>query len=172
MAIEGFFDFMIFGYLNMITAEFTISGEILGYMFGIFSLLISGIILPILLIVALINFYKNYLSKEDYKNRWGALFEMVKTKNISTRIYMLVFYIRRMIVLASCFNALKKINSQGKYSSLILVFTCVANHIYSLYIGGTKPLESRELNNLEIFNEFFVASSTFFVMILSDWAGS
>jgi len=59
MAIEGFFDFMIFGYLNMRTAEFTTSGEILGFMFGIFSLLNSGIILPILLIVALIAFYKN-----------------------------------------------------------------------------------------------------------------
>jgi hypothetical protein len=59
MAIEGFFDFMIFGYLNMRTAEFSTSGEILGFMFGIFSLLNSGIILPILLIVALIAFYKN-----------------------------------------------------------------------------------------------------------------
>jgi len=59
MAIEGFFDFMIFGYLNMRTAEFSTSGEILGFMFGIFSLLTSGIILPILLIVALIAFYKN-----------------------------------------------------------------------------------------------------------------
>jgi hypothetical protein len=59
MAIEGFFDFMIFGYLNMRTAEFSTSGEILGLMFGIFSLLNSGIILPILLIVALIAFYKN-----------------------------------------------------------------------------------------------------------------
>ena len=71
-----------------------------------------------------------------------------------------------MIILAFCFYA------PSEYASLVLVLTCAANHIYSLYIGGTRPLESRELNNLEIFNEFFVASSTFYVMILSDWAGS
>jgi len=99
--------------------------------------------LPLALIVALIVFYKFKLSKEDFKNKWGALFEMVITKNTSTRIYMLVFFIRRMIVLASFYNALKKKNSRDKYSSLILVFTCVANYIYSLYIGSTKPLESK-----------------------------
>ena len=99
--------------------------------------------MPIALIVALIVFYKYKLSKEDFENKWEALFEMVVTKNTSTRIYMLVFYIRRMIILASLYYALKKTNSNDNHSSLILVFTCVANYIYSLYIGSTKPLESR-----------------------------
>jgi hypothetical protein len=58
MSIEGFFDFMIFGYLNMETAEFTTNGEILGFSFGIFSLLTSGLILPINLIIALIVHYR------------------------------------------------------------------------------------------------------------------
>jgi hypothetical protein len=103
MSIEGFFDFMIFGYLNMKTAEFTTNGEFLGLSFGIFSLLASGLILPITLIVALFIYYKNKIKKEDFEKNWGALFEMVKTKNISSRIYMIIFYIRRMIILASCF---------------------------------------------------------------------
>ena len=88
---------------------------------------------------------------------------MVKTKNISSRIYMLVFYIRRMTILASCFFA------SSEYASLILAITCVLNHIYIIYIGSTKPLESRQLNNLEMFNELFVGLSAFCVMILSDW---
>ena len=58
MSVEGFFDFMIFGYLNMKTAEFTTNGEILGFSFGIFSLLTSGLILPITLIFALIIYEK------------------------------------------------------------------------------------------------------------------
>ena len=122
--------------------------------------------MPLTLILALILYYKNKLGKEDFEKNWGALFEMVKTKNISCRIYMIVFYIRRMIILASCFFA------PSKYASLTLVITCVTNHIYTIYIGITKPLEGKWLNNLEIFNEFFVSSLTFFVMILSDWAGS
>ncbi len=91
---------------------------------------------------------------------------MVNTKNISSRIYMVIFYVRRMIVLGFC------IYSKSKVPSLVLVLTCAENYIYSLYIGHAKPLENKQLNNLEIFNEFFIASSTFFVMILSDWAGS
>ena len=89
----------------MKTAEFTTNGEFLGFSFGIFSLSVSGLILPITLIVALIVYYKNKLEKKDFKKKWGALFEMVKMKNISSRIYMIIFYIRRMIILASCFFA-------------------------------------------------------------------
>jgi hypothetical protein len=105
MSVEGFFDFMIFGYLNMKTAEFTTNGEFLGFSFGIFSLLASGLILPITLIVALIVYSKYKLKKVDFEKKWGALFEMVKMKNISGRIYMIIFYIRRMIILAFCFFA-------------------------------------------------------------------
>jgi hypothetical protein len=59
MSIEGFFDFMIFGYLNIKTAEFTLDGEILGFGFGIFSLLVSGFVLPVTIIGALIVYDKN-----------------------------------------------------------------------------------------------------------------
>ena len=69
MSIEGFFDFMIFGYLNMKTAQFTTNGEILGFGFGIFSLLTSGLILPITLIFALIIYEKNLLEKENFEKK-------------------------------------------------------------------------------------------------------
>ena len=115
----------------MMTAEFKLNGEFLGFSFGTFSLLASGLILPITLIVALIVYYKNKLEKEDFDKKWGALFEMVKMQKISSRIYMIVFYIRRMIILVSWFFA------PSKYSSLILIFTCAVNLIYSIYIGST-----------------------------------
>lgn len=46
MSIEGFIDFNIFGYLNIKTAEFTMSGEQLGLGLGVFTLSLSGFILP------------------------------------------------------------------------------------------------------------------------------
>ena len=79
--------------------------EFLGFSFGIFSLLASGLILPITLIVALIVYYKYKLKKEDFEKKWGALFEMVKMKKISSKLYMIIFYVRRMIILVSCFFA-------------------------------------------------------------------
>ena len=66
MSIEGFFDFMIFGYLNMKTAEFTLNGEIWGFIFGIFSLLSSGLILPLAITVALIVYATKKLEKKDF----------------------------------------------------------------------------------------------------------
>lgn len=47
MTIEGFIDFCIFGYLNMVTVEFSLNGEILGLGFGVFSLSTSSFILPL-----------------------------------------------------------------------------------------------------------------------------
>ena len=65
MSIEGLFDFIIFGFLNMKTAQFTLNGEILGFSFGIFSLLTSLIILPSTLFVTLILFSKNQIKKKN-----------------------------------------------------------------------------------------------------------
>ena len=65
---------------------------------------------------------------------------MVKKKYIYSRIYMIVFYIRRIIILACIFFGM------NKYTSIIMVFTCYGNLLYSMYIGYSKPLESKRLN--------------------------
>ena len=83
MSVEGFFDFMIFGYLNMKTAIFNLNGEILGIIFGTFSLMMAGIILPFAIILALITFNKKFFSKEFILKNLGVIFEMVKTKKLS-----------------------------------------------------------------------------------------
>ena len=55
MSIEGFIEFIIFGYLNITTREFTLNGEILGFSFGVFSLSMSGLILPLVLIILILT---------------------------------------------------------------------------------------------------------------------
>ena len=54
MTIEGLIDFIVFGYLNIITREYTLNGEIMGFAFGTFSISISGIVLPLSLILLII----------------------------------------------------------------------------------------------------------------------
>ena len=54
LAIEGFIEFVIFGILNAKTADFRMNGEIMGFIFGTFSLSLSAIVLPILTIGFLI----------------------------------------------------------------------------------------------------------------------
>jgi len=58
ISIEGLIEFILFGYLNVMTAELNMSGEILGFALGTFSLSMSGVILP-LAIILLIIFTKN-----------------------------------------------------------------------------------------------------------------
>jgi hypothetical protein len=78
MSIEGLIEFIIFGYLNTITREYTLNGEILGFLFGSFSLYMAGLILPsVLLFIIVIKKQESY-SRTKFKQRWGALFELVK----------------------------------------------------------------------------------------------
>jgi hypothetical protein len=55
MSIEGFVEFIIFGYLNTKTRELTMNGEILGFAFGTFSMYMSGMILPLVLLILILT---------------------------------------------------------------------------------------------------------------------
>ena len=55
MSIEGLIEFIIYGYLNTKTAEFTMNGEVLGFGFGVFSLSMSGAILPLVSIIIILT---------------------------------------------------------------------------------------------------------------------
>ena len=55
MSIEGFIEFIIFGYLNTKTREQTMNGEILGFAFGTFSMYMSGMILPLVLLILILT---------------------------------------------------------------------------------------------------------------------
>jgi hypothetical protein len=78
MSIEGLVEFIIFGYLNTVTREFTMNGEILGFAFGTFSMYMSGIILPFVLIILIVMKKKESFKRKKFIERWGALFELVK----------------------------------------------------------------------------------------------
>ncbi len=47
LSIEGFLELIIFGYLNLLTADYSLNGEQLGVIFGIISITLSGIIFPV-----------------------------------------------------------------------------------------------------------------------------
>ncbi len=55
LSIEGFIEFIKFGYLNITTRKSTLNGEILGFSFGIFSLSMSGLILPLVFMILILK---------------------------------------------------------------------------------------------------------------------
>ena len=163
MSIEGLIEFIIFGYLNTITRQYTTNGEILGIVFGSFSLYMSGLILPLLLIFIIVIKKKESFSRTKFKQRWGALFELVKVKKLGSKIYYLVFYLSRVILISIVFY-LKK-----EYVSVALIMVCFMNIIYTIYIGIVKPFIILNLNYQERFNEFIVQFTTIFMLLFSDW---
>ncbi len=66
MSIEGLIEFIIFGYLNTVTREFTMNGEILGFTFGTFSMYMSGLILPFVLIVLIVIKKKESFTRKKF----------------------------------------------------------------------------------------------------------
>ena len=66
MSIEGLVEFIIFGYLNTVTKEFTMNGEILGFALGTFSMYTSGLILPLVLIVLILMNKKESLTRKKF----------------------------------------------------------------------------------------------------------
>jgi hypothetical protein len=74
MSIEGFIDFVIFGYLNIKTREFTLNGEISGFSFGVFTLSMSGLVLPLMLIVLILIKKRKRISFPYFKYVANLLF--------------------------------------------------------------------------------------------------
>ena len=96
MGIEGMIEFIICGYLNLMTLETTSNGEILGMLISVFCLCLDIAFLP-LTIIWLVCF-KNVkkLSSERYEEKFGPLFDGVYLKRNASRIYFLIFWARRI----------------------------------------------------------------------------
>ena len=53
--MEGYFEFMVFGFLNLYTLDTSTNGEILGFIFSLLCLFHAIIFLPIALLWALFS---------------------------------------------------------------------------------------------------------------------
>ena len=138
MTMEGFFDFLIYGLLNAYTANTSMNGEILGILIAYFCLLMI-ILLSISLIYTILTKNEKQLANEEFKKRWGSLFEFLDTKNKFARIYNLIFVVRRSSLVLTCFY-------KGQFSGLILIGCMLLNLVYLIFIGCTKPFKKRSLN--------------------------
>ena len=76
-------------------------------------------------------------------------------------MYHVFFCIRRILFVGLAFYC--------KSPSLQLLFTMLPNLFILMYKGSTRPMASRFSNNLEIFNEYCVASITFCLIWFTDW---
>jgi hypothetical protein len=66
LAIEGMIEFLINGYLNLMTAEETSNGEIMGALISIFCISLSLIVLPLTIMWMICFKSRSYLSSEKF----------------------------------------------------------------------------------------------------------
>ena len=103
MSMEGFLEFVIYSFLNFYSINFSLNGEVLGVMISSFCIFLAAFFLPISLMWAIFSKDEKQIASKEFKEKWGALFEFVKTKNKYTRFYNLIFVLRRFLFVMLCF---------------------------------------------------------------------
>ena len=131
----------------------------MGATVSIFCIFLSSFLLPITIILVVSFKNEKLLSSEIFEERFGILFEGVNLKNKTSRIYLFVYWARR-ILLIGFFLLINK-----DLGSIVLIITLFSNILYTLYIGCTKRLKNRNLNYQEMFNEYIVSGCYYMKMI-------
>ena len=90
-------EFLINGYLNLMTAKQSSYGEIMGVFLSGFCIFLSLTMVPITVMWMICFKSRTQLSSDKFREKYGALFEGVNLKWTSSRFYFFVFWARRMI---------------------------------------------------------------------------
>ena len=98
--------------------------------------------------------------------RWGSLVNYLNYKNLRSKLFYLIFILRRQIyigILLLCKNL-----SPG----LFLTLFCFSNFLYIIYIGSGNPFQNINLYWLEILNEQTFAMCSYMMTFFTDWVTS
>ena len=130
-------EFLINGYLNLMTAQSTSGGEIMGASLSGFCIFLSSTVLPLTIMWMICFKSRTQLSSEKFNKKYGALFEGVNLNWTSSRFYFLVYWTRRMIsICLFLFTGPKK-------APVVLEVNLFLNILYTIYIGRQKRLKKR-----------------------------
>lgn len=99
LSLEAYFEFYIFGVLNVLSAHFNSNGEVLGILIAVLSLLLVVSILPALSIYIFTR-TKNILNNDHFKYCFGYMYENTKYDTKITLIYTTIFIFRRFTYLS------------------------------------------------------------------------
>ena len=107
LILEGLLEFIVYSALNLFTKDFTLSGEILGFIILLFCLFCAFIFIPTASLWAIFTKDEKKFSYKLFKKRWGALFEFLKKNKKMVTIYNIVNIARRLSYVTICFLLIK-----------------------------------------------------------------
>jgi len=96
IALEAYFEWIIAGYLNYDAQIFSFDGERVGVILGYVSLFISVLLIPAVLLYIFTKDISDYKT-DNFRNKWGVVFEDIKTSDKFLASYFIIYCARRMI---------------------------------------------------------------------------
>jgi len=151
LVVEGYLEFLICGYLNLqdyLLFDQNTFTERLSLLLSLFCLS-TATILPILMILLLAVCPVDFFSKPFFDSHFTVLTEGVKKKSKATLSYFLMFMVRRLLYATIAF-------SLSSFPCLQVIGLLLTTMLMQIYQGMYSPRELRELNRIELFNEYFV----------------
>ena len=98
------------------------------------------------------------MTKNEFKERWEALFEFINLRKKIARSYTLIYISRRLIFLILCFY---KNDNEG----LILLINLFVNLIYGIYMASAKAFLKKGLNKMDLINEIAIAVTLYWKIL-------
>ena len=97
-----------------------------------------------------------------FKTKWGYIYHNLKLQHKVYLTYRLWFCLRRAIFIGSVFHFKENLTIQLSgllYSNLLIM----------VYHGYNKPFKDSNQNRIELMNEFFMTTMSFFTLMFTDW---
>lgn len=128
IALEGYIEFLIAGYINILYPLKNKSGEIAGHFTAYYSIAVAGIVLPLLMIFVLTRPIAT-IQDEVFRGYFGSLYDGMRVKTKLQVSANLVFMLRRAFFLLICFNL-------EHMPGVQMVLVNLLNLIVGIYYGG------------------------------------
>jgi len=126
------------------------------------SMIASAFILPLIYcwIITKNNF--ELRKRKTFRRKWYLLYEDIKPKSKIALLFNVFFVVRRMIYVETAFS----LNDHPCQQFQILM---LMNLIMQVFLGNFRPLITRKMNKMEIYNDLIVYIVTFHFFLFTDF---
>lgn len=148
LTIESCLDMFVSGYLQSlkVTVSWNFFGDAMSSILGYICLILICLI-PILYVYILLQ-DREVIISEEFRGKYGAFYDSIKTSDNYKLSYNIIFVLRRVIFCIALFA----LESGG--CQLVLIY--FNNLIYSIYFFHHMPKSIPYLQHLEMFNEVLI----------------
>lgn len=122
---------------------------------------ILTIVMPILTMIITYRYNKNMMIDNAYRKKYKFIFEEIKADKQPAHLMIILFIVRRYFLVSFLIAFPKK-----WYFQIVLTF--LAQTVYLSYVIHSKPYEIPAQNYSDLFNEFTVMSSAYFLFLFTD----